>query len=184
MYQWSERTFEGLLHGYQRLLKLVLRFRLWAMLGQPRADWAHRMVVRHDTQRVFPRRGHRDDLWIHRGLAGCFVHRNGRSAAKGGCGRSQRPDVETAGAAIGGGASSGMNTGRLFISLKPWNERKATESEIVQRLRPELAQVPGIVTYLQPVPEHPDRRPAQSHRIPMHAAGHRYGELRPMGSEG
>ncbi|HEX4708642.1 MAG TPA: efflux RND transporter permease subunit, partial [Candidatus Udaeobacter sp.] len=32
LYQWSERTFERLVEGYQRLLKIVLRFRVWAML--------------------------------------------------------------------------------------------------------------------------------------------------------
>ena len=61
------------------------------------------------------------------------------------------PDVATVGSAIGGSSSSGNNTGRIFISLEPWNERKATEAEIIQRLRPKLAQVPGIATYLQPL---------------------------------
>jgi multidrug efflux pump subunit AcrB len=32
LYQWSERTFERMVEGYQRFLKIVLRFRLWAML--------------------------------------------------------------------------------------------------------------------------------------------------------
>jgi multidrug efflux pump subunit AcrB len=35
--------------------------------------------------------------------------------------------------------------------LETWNERKATEAQIIQRLRPELPQVPGITTYLQPL---------------------------------
>ena len=61
------------------------------------------------------------------------------------------PDVKTVGAAIGGGASSGNNTGRLFISLKPWSKRKADAQQIIDRLRPQLAQVPGITSYLQPV---------------------------------
>jgi multidrug efflux pump subunit AcrB len=61
------------------------------------------------------------------------------------------PDVATVGSAIGGGASSGLNTGRLYISLKPWNERKASEEQIIERLQPQLAEVPGIKTYLQPL---------------------------------
>ena len=32
-YRWSERVLERLLYGYNRALKLVLRFRLWTMLG-------------------------------------------------------------------------------------------------------------------------------------------------------
>jgi multidrug efflux pump subunit AcrB len=59
--------------------------------------------------------------------------------------------VATVGSAIGGGASSGNNTGRMFISLKPLGERDVTEAEVIQRLRPKLAQVPGITTYLQPL---------------------------------
>jgi hypothetical protein len=39
----------------------------------------------------------------------------------------QRPDVAMAGIAIGGIANSGINTGRLFISLKPSNEHVATD---------------------------------------------------------
>src|SRR5437868_9724391 len=63
----------------------------------------------------------------------------------------QDPDVLSFGSAIGGNGSSGLNTGRMFISLKPWNERKSSQTEIIQRLRPKLAQVPGITTFLQPV---------------------------------
>ena len=151
MYQWSERTFEGLLHGYQRLLKLVLRFRLWAMLVNLGLIGLTGWLFVTIPKGFFPD----EDT----GMIFGFTEASPDVSFIGMADLQQRvvavvlkdPDVETAGAAIGGGASSGMNTGRLFISLKPWNERKATESEIVQRLRPELAQVPGIVTYLQPV---------------------------------
>ena len=63
----------------------------------------------------------------------------------------QDPDVGDFGSAIGGNGSSGLNTGRMFISLKPPSERRATQAQIIQRLRPKLAQVPGITTFLQPV---------------------------------
>ena len=39
----------------------------------------------------------------------------------------QGPDVVMVGSAIGGIANSGINTGRLFISLKPSNEHVATD---------------------------------------------------------
>ncbi|WP_104097696.1 MdtB/MuxB family multidrug efflux RND transporter permease subunit [Stutzerimonas kunmingensis] len=44
-----------------------------------------------------------------------------------------------------------LNSGRLLINLKPHGERDLTASEIIDRLRPELAKVPGIELYLQPV---------------------------------
>ena len=47
------------------------------------------------------------------------------------------------------GFTGGSNTGRLFVSLKPLDERKANAQEIIARLRPKLATVPGATLYLQ-----------------------------------
>ncbi|CAM5438123.1 Multidrug transporter subunit MdtB OS=Stutzerimonas stutzeri OX=316 GN=CXK95_08715 PE=4 SV=1 [Stutzerimonas stutzeri] len=44
-----------------------------------------------------------------------------------------------------------LNSGRLLINLKPHAERDVTASEVIERLRPELAKLPGIALYLQPV---------------------------------
>jgi multidrug efflux pump len=44
-----------------------------------------------------------------------------------------------------------LNSGRLLINLKPHAERDATASEVIERLRPELAKVAGISLYMQPV---------------------------------
>ncbi len=43
------------------------------------------------------------------------------------------------------------NTGRMFVNLKPVGDRDATADEIIARLRPKLAQVPGASLYLQSV---------------------------------
>ncbi len=47
------------------------------------------------------------------------------------------------------GFTGSANTARGFISLKPLNERKATAQEIITRLRPKLAKIPGATLYLQ-----------------------------------
>ncbi len=47
------------------------------------------------------------------------------------------------------GFTGGANTARMFISLKPLNERKLTAQQIITRLRPKLAKVPGASLYLQ-----------------------------------
>jgi len=47
------------------------------------------------------------------------------------------------------GAMAASNTGSLFIRLKPRSERKLSAFEIVEELRPQLAQVPGIRVFLQ-----------------------------------
>jgi multidrug efflux pump len=50
----------------------------------------------------------------------------------------------------GGGGASTLNQGRMFVSLKPLEERKITVDLIMQRLRPKLARIPGATLYLQP----------------------------------
>jgi HAE1 family hydrophobic/amphiphilic exporter-1 len=54
--------------------------------------------------------------------------------------------------AVGGSSTiSGSNQGRLFIGLKPRNQRLGVD-EIIKELRPKLAKVPGIVVYMQNPP--------------------------------
>ena len=44
-----------------------------------------------------------------------------------------------------------LNSGRLLINLIPHTERNVTASDVIERLRPQLAAIPGIELYLQPV---------------------------------
>ena len=51
----------------------------------------------------------------------------------------------------GGGGGSTTNTGRMFVALKPFGERRASARQVIARLRGKLAKVPGAPTYLQAV---------------------------------
>jgi hydrophobe/amphiphile efflux-1 (HAE1) family protein len=151
VYLCSERAFRGAIEGYRRLLERVLRLRFWAMLinlalvaltGWLIVAIPKGFIPQEDTGMIFGFTQASPDISFM-GMADLQQ----RAAAV----VLTDPDVETVGSAIGGGASSGLNTGRLFISLKPWDRRKASEAEIIERLRPKLAQVPGIKTFLQPL---------------------------------
>jgi len=51
------------------------------------------------------------------------------------------------------GASSlnaSQNAARLFIQLKPFSSRNVTAQEVIQRLRPLVAEVPGAALFMQP----------------------------------
>ncbi len=62
------------------------------------------------------------------------------------------PDVASLSSFIGiDGINATPNSGRIQINLKPRDQRKATASEIIRRLQPELAKVNGITLYMQPV---------------------------------
>ena len=49
------------------------------------------------------------------------------------------------------GGQGATNSGFTFIALKPLNERKVSAQQIIDRLRPKLASVPGAATFLQAV---------------------------------
>ena len=63
------------------------------------------------------------------------------------------PAIDTVTLFTGGGNGRGTtaNTGRGFISLKPREERKISADEVINRLRPKLAVVPGATLFLQAV---------------------------------
>ncbi|HJX89547.1 MAG TPA: efflux RND transporter permease subunit [Pyrinomonadaceae bacterium] len=48
--------------------------------------------------------------------------------------------------------SAASNTGNILILLKPFNKRKADVDKVIEQLRPQLGQVPGIRIYLQNPP--------------------------------
>ncbi|HVN80674.1 MAG TPA: efflux RND transporter permease subunit, partial [Terriglobia bacterium] len=65
----------------------------------------------------------------------------------------QDPAIEAFGSSIGaGGPSATGNTGRIFMRLKDRSVRKLTPEEIIERLRPRLAQIPGIKIFAQNPP--------------------------------
>ncbi|WP_372029354.1 multidrug efflux RND transporter permease subunit [Pseudomonas kurunegalensis] len=47
------------------------------------------------------------------------------------------------------GSNQTIANGRFWIALKPRGERDVSASELIDRLRPKLAQVPGIVLYMR-----------------------------------
>jgi multidrug efflux pump len=52
-----------------------------------------------------------------------------------------------------GAGGGGGNSGRMFISLKPLGVRKSSTEQIMTRLRPKLAHVPGAMLFLAPQQE-------------------------------
>jgi hydrophobic/amphiphilic exporter-1 (mainly G- bacteria), HAE1 family len=57
------------------------------------------------------------------------------------------PDVASYGTGIGGNRP--INTAFVILSLKPRSERKSSADDVINRLRPQLAKVPGIQLFVQ-----------------------------------
>ena len=60
------------------------------------------------------------------------------------------PAVYAAGSSVGGSAwSASVNQGRLFVALKPLEERGGIPTQrVIDRLRPKFARIPGIEVYM------------------------------------
>jgi multidrug efflux pump len=47
------------------------------------------------------------------------------------------------------GGQGAANSGFIYLALKPLNERKASASQVINRLRPKLTSIPGATVFLQ-----------------------------------
>jgi HAE1 family hydrophobic/amphiphilic exporter-1 len=85
------------------------------------------------------------------------------------------PDIESFLSSVGGGMTGGggggSNTGRMFVALKPLKQRKSSAAEIANRLRPKLAQVPGVraVPTLPPAIRIGGRGSSSSYQVTLQA---------------
>ena len=127
----------------------------------PPADHALRVLRHHgadgrdgdpDPERLFSDPGHRPDPGLCRSRAGNLAGSDDAPDARRRRrhpGRSRRRRVSARRPAAPA-ARRRANTGRYFIVLKPRDERKLTASQIIDRLRPQLAKMQGVNLFLQP----------------------------------
>lgn len=60
-----------------------------------------------------------------------------------------RPEIRRVFGAVGGFGGGEVNTGILFVSLKPPSERSQSQSEIMQIYREDLAKLPNLKVFIQ-----------------------------------
>lgn len=60
------------------------------------------------------------------------------------------PNIDSLVSILGGGASTGSNTGRMFVNLKPRGDRKNMKN-VLESLRKDLAVIPGLAVYMRPI---------------------------------
>ena len=62
------------------------------------------------------------------------------------------PDVVSLSSFIGvDGTNMTLNSGRFLINLKPRDERSTNVSDVIRRIEREVADIPGVTLYMQPV---------------------------------
>ena len=147
-YQWSERAFEALLHGYERGLDRALRWSKTTLLifFATLALSVYLFVI--IPKGFFPQQ---DNGLITAASEAAqdisFADMKRHQEELGDIVRAD-PAVASVAMFIGGGGSA-LNTGRMFITLKPRNERDASAQQIIARLRPKLEKVQGARLFMQ-----------------------------------
>ena len=64
----------------------------------------------------------------------------------------KNPDVESLTSFIGvDGTNITLNSGRMLINLKPRDDRSNTSSDVIRALQSDVANIPGIKLFMQPV---------------------------------
>ncbi len=151
----TERGFDGMLRGYDKTLQIVLRHR--------RATMAAFVVVLVATVVLFilvpkgfiPEQD-TDQIAVTTEAAqgtsyGKLVEYQGAVADLIG----KDPNVEGLVSTIGGSAAAtlgGPNLGQIVVHLKPRGDRTELATDIIARLRPELAKIVGVEVYMQNPP--------------------------------
>jgi multidrug efflux pump len=149
-YRLSERFFEGMRGGYARSLTWVLRHPR-GMLALTLATMAFSVYLytivpkgffpQQDTGRIFGNIQAAQDI--------SFQAMRQKLTEVVDIIKSD-PAVDTV-TGFSGGGSGNMNSGRMFIGLKPLHERQVSVDQVIARLRPKLAKVPGAPTVLQAI---------------------------------
>jgi HAE1 family hydrophobic/amphiphilic exporter-1 len=153
-YVASERFFRWMIRGYKRGLTWFLGHRRGTMLFlavvMALTFWLFKIVPKgfipsEDRAQIFALTEAAEDIsWDS-------MQRHQQALAEI---VSRDPNVESFMSSAGARAGSitGSNSGVLFIRLKPRSERRLTVDEIIEELRPKLAEVPGIRVFMQNLP--------------------------------
>jgi len=149
VYQFSERMFDRVLGWYEASLERVLLHPFITLLVLIGAILLNVVLFIHVSKGFFPQQDTgRLNGSVMADQATSFQAMNIRLKQMIKIVQND-PAVANVVGFTGGGGGTSTNTARLFIALKPLNERKISADLIIARLRPKLGRVPGATLYLQ-----------------------------------
>ncbi|HNI73043.1 MAG TPA: efflux RND transporter permease subunit [Accumulibacter sp.] len=153
VFQLFERFFTALLAGYERTLRLAMDHPR-TLLASFFATLALTVLLFGNVPKDFLPAGDSGQIICFTegaqdvSFASMVQHQRALAEIVG-----KAPDVASFMSAVGaGGIRPTANTGTIFMILKPRDQRRSSPDQIIQRLRPQLAAVPGIKAYMQNPP--------------------------------
>ena len=147
-YQWSERAYERLLNAYARGLDRALRWKLTTLciFFATLALSVYLFII--IPKGFFPQQDNgfltaTSEAAQDISFADMKRHQEELSQIV-----QADPAVDSIAMFIGGGGTA-LNSGRMYITLKPHDQRNANAQQIIARLRPKLEKVEGARLYMQ-----------------------------------
>jgi multidrug efflux pump len=151
-YYWSEKVFNAIIAAYGRALQVILRHRFATLLVTISTFVATVLLFIVIPKGFFPVQ----DTGVILGISEAPQSVSFASMAQ----RQQRlvdvvlqdPAVDNVSSFIGvDGVNTTLNSGRIQITLKPLEERKASATEVIRRMQGKVNAVQGIQLFLQPL---------------------------------
>ncbi|PPC78495.1 acriflavine resistance protein B [Pokkaliibacter plantistimulans] len=152
VYQAIERGFDAVLAGYRSSLKAVLRVRLITLLltlaSVGISVWLFQIVPKgffpeEDTGLIIMSTEAREDVAFP-----AMVKLQNQVLDL----VLKDPAVATVNSSVGsGGPNDTSNAGRMFIALKPLKERDASARQVINRIRHQARNIPGINVFMVPI---------------------------------
>ncbi len=151
LYALSERFFDDMYRGYKASLGWVLRHGVLMILlsivlvlatGYLFVIIPKDFIPSQDTSQIFGFTQGAQDI----SFESMMRHQMAVNQVI-----EQEPAVEAFMSTVGSFGLGGVNTGLVFLHLKPANQRPPVD-QVIQQLYPKLAQIPGINVFLQNPP--------------------------------
>jgi multidrug efflux pump len=149
-FQFTEGFFKGMLDGYDRSLKWVLKHQRFTLFVAAATLVATVLLYVFIPKGLLPQQ----DTGLITGVTDAAQSISFRAMVE-----RQReiaeivrrdPDVQSVASFVGAGSvNATINSGRLYINLTPRDKRKADAEQIIDRLRDATAPVQGISLFMQ-----------------------------------
>ncbi|MCJ7665086.1 MAG: efflux RND transporter permease subunit, partial [Desulfobacterales bacterium] len=153
IYDISERFFAGMLGAYDRSLKIILQHRLATLVASGLIFVATIFLFVIIPKGFLPSEDIGMIFGITEAAQGISFDSMKEHQLKVAAIVRKDPNVDSFMSGVGSmGTMGGTNRGIVLIRLKPRAERSLHVDQVIQGLRPKLAQIPGIRAFLQNPP--------------------------------
>ncbi len=150
-YRLVEGFFDGLLGGYRRTLDIALKFRFITLLIFLATVTFTVYLYIIIPKGFFPAQDTGVAFGVTEGAQDISFKQMSEIQEKLDAIVAADPDTASYGATVGAGVGGQTgNNGRIYIALKPWDERVGgSVQQYIARLRPKFAEVSGGMAFLQ-----------------------------------